>query len=68
MVSAACPDTSCPTGSVLGAFVGAMLYDTVGSTLVEVREPELVVGERSPIASATATARVSERSEARAAA
>jgi hypothetical protein len=34
---------------VLGAFVGAMLYDTVRSTLLAVLEPELVDGERSPI-------------------
>jgi hypothetical protein len=53
---------------VLGAFVGAMLYDTVGSTLLAPLEPELVDSERSPIASAVATARVIARSEARAAA
>jgi hypothetical protein len=45
-----------------------MLYETVGSTLLAIREPELVDGERSPIATAAATERVSARSEARAAA
>src|SRR5215218_246607 len=41
-----------------------MLYDTVGSTLLAVLEPELGDGERSPIATAAATARVRTRSEA----
>jgi hypothetical protein len=53
---------------VLGAFVGAMLYDTVGSTLLAILEPELLDGERSPIGTTAATERVSARSEARAAA
>jgi hypothetical protein len=53
---------------VLGAFVGAMLYDTVGSMLLAILEPELVDGERSPIAAAAAAERVSARSEARTAA
>jgi uncharacterized protein (TIGR00369 family) len=29
-----------PTGNVLGAFVGAMLYDTIGPTLLATLEPD----------------------------